>query len=273
MFAELHQLRGRVGRSDRQAFAYLLVPSLKTLAKKSLRRLQAIEEYTDLGEGFNLSMRDLEIRGAGNLLGTEQSGAIDSVGFDMYVKMLDETVEELKQSEFKQEFKELPITIDRSEPTIDTYFELGIPKNYMPDQSDRLSYYTAMFSMVRSDEVEEIKEDMEDRFGKMPKIVEHLIMTAVLRYYASITLLERIVILRDRITIILPKAEREDFYKDKFTDLMQMIMKSYSKRVQFRQVKDVMKLEIKNEFRSNEKALNFLINFIKVFHSKIFLSL
>ncbi|MCK5455916.1 MAG: DEAD/DEAH box helicase, partial [Melioribacteraceae bacterium] len=98
--AELHQLRGRVGRSNRQAFAYLLVPSLKTLAKKSLRRLQAIEEYTDLGEGFNISMRDLEIRGAGNLLGTEQSGAIDTVGFDMYVKLLDETVEELKKSEF-----------------------------------------------------------------------------------------------------------------------------------------------------------------------------
>ncbi|VAX16908.1 Transcription-repair coupling factor [hydrothermal vent metagenome] len=270
--AELHQLRGRVGRSNRQAFAYLLVPSLKTISKKALRRLQAIKEYTDLGEGFNLSMRDLEIRGAGNLLGTEQSGAIDSVGFDMYVKMLDETVEELKQSEFKEEFKELPVTIDRSEPTIDTYFELGIPQNYMPDQSDRLSYYTAMFSIVKVEEVEEIKEDMEDRFGKMPKIVEHLMMTAVLRYYASITLLERIVILRDRITIILPKADREDFYKDKFSVLMQMIMNTYSKRVQFKQVKDVMKLEMKNEFRSTDETLNYLIDFIKEIHSEVIIS-
>lgn len=264
--AELHQLRGRVGRSSRQAFAYLLVPSLKTISKKALRRLQAIEEYTDLGEGFNLSMRDLEIRGAGNLLGTEQSGAIDSVGFDMYVKMLDETVEELKQSEFKDEFKELPVTIDRSEPTIDTYFELGIPQNYMPDQSDRLSYYTAMFSMVKVEEVEEIKEDMEDRFGKMPKIVEHLMLTAVLRYYASITLMERIVILRDRITIILPKADREEFYKNKFTIIMQLIMEKYSNKVHFKQVKDVMKLEMKNEFRSSEEALNYLIDFIKEIH-------
>ena len=111
---------------------------------------------------------------------------------------------------------------------------------------------------------------MEDRFGKMPKIVEHLMMTAVLRYYASITLLERIVILRDRITIILPKADREDFYKDKFSELMQIIMNSYSKRIQFKQVKDVMKLEMKNEFRSNEEALNYLINFTKEIHSKIY---
>ena len=126
-----------------------------------------------------------------------------------------------------------------------------------------------MFSMVKVDEVDEIKEDMEDRFGKMPKIVEHLMMTAVLRYYASITLLERIVILRDRITIILPKADREDFYKDKFSELMQIIMNSYSKRIQFKQVKDVMKLEMKNEFRSNEETLNYLINFLKEIHSMV----
>lgn len=147
--AELHQLRGRVGRSDRQAYAYLIVPSLKSLAKKAVRRLQAIEEYTDLGEGFSLSMRDLEIRGAGNLLGTEQSGTIDTVGFDMYVKLLDDAVEELKHEEFQDVFKDLPKSKERTEPKIDTFFEIGIPKNYMPDQSDRLSFYTALFSVFK----------------------------------------------------------------------------------------------------------------------------
>ncbi|MCK5087078.1 MAG: transcription-repair coupling factor, partial [Melioribacteraceae bacterium] len=267
--AELHQLRGRVGRSNRQAYAYLIVPSIKTITKKAVRRLQAIEEYTDLGEGFNLSMRDLEIRGAGNLLGTEQSGAIDTVGFDMYVKLLDQAVEELRQSEFKSEFKDLPKTLNRSEPTIDTYFELGIPKNYMPDQSDRLSYYTAMFSMLKTEEIDEIKEDMEDRFGKMPLIVERLMLAAMLRYYTSVTLFERVIILREKITIILPKAEREDFYKEKFALLMQYVMDFTNekpsklgntvqnirnfeglKNIQFKQVKDVMKLEMKNETRS-----------------------
>ena len=217
-------------------------------------------------------MRDLEIRGAGNLLGTEQSGAIDSVGFEMYVKLLDEAVEELKQSEFKDEFKELPVTIERSEPTIDTYFELGIPKEYMPDQSDRLSYYTAMFSIVKVEEIDEIKEDMEDRFGKIPRIVELLILIAIVRYYAAITLFERIVILRDKISIILPKADRDDFYQNKFSVFMQYIMESYSKKVQFHQNKNTMKLEMKNEFRSNEDVIIYLIDFIKEIQFKVFSS-
>ena len=286
--AELHQLRGRVGRSNRQAYAYLIVPSIKTITKKAVRRLQAIEEYTDLGEGFNLSMRDLEIRGAGNLLGTEQSGAIDTVGFDMYVKLLDQAVEELRQSEFKSEFKDLPKTLNRSEPTIDTYFELGIPKNYMPDQSDRLSYYTAMFSMLKTEEIDEIKEDMEDRFGKMPLIVERLMLAAMLRYYTSVALFERVIILREKITIILPKAEREDFYKEKFALLMQYVMDFTNekpsklgntvqnirnfeglKNIQFKQVKDVMKLEMKNETRSPDEALTQVINFIKELHKTV----
>ncbi len=94
--AELHQLRGRVGRSTRQAFAYFIVPSLSGITKKALRRLQAIEEFTEIGSGFNLSMRDLEIRGAGNLLGKEQTGFINEIGFDLYLKQIDEAVEELK---------------------------------------------------------------------------------------------------------------------------------------------------------------------------------
>lgn len=268
--AELHQLRGRVGRSNRQAYAYLLVPSLKTISKKAVRRLQAIEEYTELGGGFNLSMRDLEIRGAGNLLGTEQSGTIDTVGFDMYVKLLDEAVGELKQSEFKDEFKDLPKTLDRSEPTIDTFFELGIPKTYMPDQSDRLSYYTAMFSIIKIEEVHEIREDMIDRFGKLPIIIDRLFQAATLRFYASITLMERVVILRNKISIILPKAEKEDFYKSKFQEFMQLILSKYSRDIHFKQTDKVMKIEMENRFRSPEETLTYVIDLLKEIDSKIF---
>jgi transcription-repair coupling factor (superfamily II helicase) len=268
--AELHQLRGRVGRSNRQAYAYLLVPSLKTVSKKAVRRLQAIEEYSDIGGGFNLSMRDLEIRGAGNLLGTEQSGTIDTVGFDMYVKLLDEAVDELKHSEFKDEFKDLPKMLERSETTIDTYFELGIPKSYMPDQSDRLSYYTAMFSIVKIEAIAEITEDLIDRFGKIPLIIERLILAATLRFYASITLMERVVVLRDRISIILPKAEREEFYKNKFQNFMEFIVNKYSKEIHFKQTNKVMKIEMPNKFRSPEETLTFLIELLKEINSKIF---
>lgn len=261
--AELHQLRGRVGRSDRQAYSYFLVPSLNTITKKAVKRLQAIEESTELGGGFNLAMRDLEIRGAGNLLGTEQSGSIDSVGFEMYVKLLDEAVEELKKDEFKDVFKDLPKHYERSETTIDTYFEVGIPKSFMPDQSDRLSFYQALFSMIKLDELDEIKDEMKDKFGRSPIIVNRLISTAVLRFYASFAQFERIVITRKKMTLLLPKGDNEDFYKTKFAALMELIVADYSKSIKFVQNKDVMKLELNNESNSPEESLNLLIEFIK----------
>ena len=208
-------------------------------------------------------MRDLEIRGAGNLLGTEQSGFIDSIGFELYMKLVDEAVEELKQNEFQDVFKDLPKVAERSEPTIDTYFEIGIPKSYMPDQSDRLSFYTALFSMLKIEEVDEIIEEMTDRFGKPPVIVDRLISSAVLRYYASVALLERIIIQKEKIAIVLPKGDREDFYKNKFTRLLDLINNSYEKEIKFVQSKDILKLELKNRFDTPEKALEFMINFCK----------
>lgn len=261
--AELHQLRGRVGRSDRQAYAYLLVPSLDTITKKAVKRLQAIEEYTDLGEGFNLSMRDLEIRGAGNLLGTEQSGFIDTIGFDMYLKLLDEAVDELKQDEFKEVFKDLPKQQERSSPTIDTFFEIGISHSYMPDQADRLSFYTALFSMLRIEELEEIKEEMTDRFGKIPPNVERLILAAVLRFYSSFALFERVVIQLNKITIVLPKGDKGNFYQKKFIPLLTFINENYSKDIKFVQANEIMKFEMNNKFGSAEAAMNFLIKFCK----------
>ena len=261
--AELHQLRGRVGRSDRQAYSYFLVPSLNTITKKAVRRLQAIEESTELGGGFNLAMRDLEIRGAGNLLGTEQSGSIDTVGFEMYVKLLDETVEELKQDEFKDVFKDLPKHAQRTDPTIDTYFEVGIPKSFMPDQSDRLSFYQALFSMIKIEELEDIKDELIDKFGKLPVIINRLIQIAVLRFYASFAQFERIVITRNKVVLILPKGDNEGFYQNHFTKLMELIVSEYADTIKFVQNKDVMKLESKNDYNSAEEVLETVTNFIK----------
>lgn len=261
--AELHQLRGRVGRSDRQAHAFLLVPSLNTITKKAVRRLQAIEEYTELGEGFSLSMRDLEIRGAGNLLGTEQSGTIDTVGFDMYVKLLDAAVEELKQEEFQEVFKDLPKPKERTEPKIDTYFEIGIPKNYMPDQSDRLSFYTALFSVLKEEEFQEIIEEMQDRFGKFPKMVEQLIRAAKLRFFASFAMFERVIIQRKKITLVLPKGEYEDYYQNRFPNFMKWILDEHSNEVQFIQKNETMKLEMENRFTDASETLDFVIRFCR----------
>jgi transcription-repair coupling factor (superfamily II helicase) len=240
-----------------------LVPSLNTITKKAVKRLQAIEESTELGGGFNLAMRDLEIRGAGNLLGTEQSGSIDTVGFEMYVKLLDEAVEELKKDEFNEVFKDLPKHYERSEPTIDTYFEVGIPKSFMPDQSDRLSFYQALFSMIKIEELEEIKDEMMDKFGKFPVIINRLILIAVLRFYASFAQFERIIITREKISMILPKGEDEVFYQNKFPIMMELIVSEYADEIKFVQQKKTMKLELENNFDAPEGSLNNIINFLK----------
>lgn len=259
--AELHQLRGRVGRSTRQAYAYFIVPSLSGISKKALRRLQAIEEFTEIGSGFNLSMRDLEIRGAGNLLGKEQTGFINEIGFDLYLKMIDQAVEELKYQEFKEVFKTLPKHDERTEPTLDTYFEIGIPETYMPEQTDRLNFYTSLYSVKELDEIKDLEDEMTDRFGPVPAIVNRLVLAATLRYHASYALFERIIMQRKITTIILPKGEKEDYYKNQFVELMRYISDEHKDAIIFEQKKDVMKLIIKSNFGTPEKLLEFAINF------------
>ena len=259
--AELHQLRGRVGRSNKQAYSYFIVPSLSGITKKALRRLQAIEEFTDVGAGFSLSMRDLEIRGAGNLLGTEQTGFINDVGFDLYVKMINEAVEELKYQEFKDIFKDLPKHESRTEPTIDTFFDIGIPQEYMPEQMDRLNFYTSLYSIGDISEIEELRDEMIDRYGPLPIIVHRLISSATLRYYASKALFERIIIQRKSIFIILPKGEKEEYYTVKFTAMMRFIIEQYKDSIKFSQQKDVLKLVVENKFESPEKIFEYLIKF------------
>lgn len=259
--AELHQLRGRVGRSTRQAYAYFIVPSLSGITKKALRRLQAIEEYTEIGSGFNISMRDLEIRGAGNLLGKEQTGFINEIGFDLYLKQIDEAVEELKYQQFKELFKTLPRQEEKTEPTIDTYFEIGISDTYMPEQMDRLNFYTALYSIKNLDELDELKEEMQDRFGPIPVMVNRLILAATLRYHAAYALFERIIMQRKAVTIILPKGEDEEYYKFKFVKLMRYILDAHKQAVKFDQKNKTMKLIVKNNFETPEMLLEFLIEF------------
>ncbi|MBK7631764.1 MAG: transcription-repair coupling factor [Ignavibacteriales bacterium] len=259
--AELHQLRGRVGRSDRQAYAHFIVPSLSGITKKALRRLQAIEEFTEIGSGFNVSMRDLEIRGAGNLLGTEQTGFINDVGFDLYIKLINEAVDELKYQDFKEVFKSLPKIEERTDPTIDTFFDIGIPVTYMPEQMDRLNFYTALYSVKSLSEIEELKEEMLDRFGVLPEIVKRLVLTATLKFYSSFALFERIAIQRKNIFIILPRGEKEDYYKVRFVELMRFIMDEYKDKIKFNQQKEVMKLVIENRFEKAEDILSYLITF------------
>ena len=261
--AELHQLRGRVGRSDRQAYAYFLVPSLNIVNKKTLRRLQAIEEYTDLGAGFNLSMRDLEIRGAGNLLGFDQSGEVNEIGFDLFLKLINEAVSELKENEYKDLFKSEVSGLTRTDTKIDTYFDIGISSAYMPDQVDRLSFYTSLFSASSIAQLTEIEEELKDRFGEIPLSTKRLLLAAQLKFNACYALFERIIIKKAAVVIILPDATNNDFIAKRLQSLINYIITNYSKKIRFEQSKNQFKLVMDNLFKEPEGILGNLNNFTR----------
>ncbi|MFZ9220794.1 MAG: transcription-repair coupling factor, partial [Sediminibacterium sp.] len=184
--SDLHQLRGRVGRSNKKAFCYLLAPPISTLPDDSRKRLQTLEQFSELGSGFQIAMRDLDIRGAGNLLGGEQSGFMVEIGFEMYQKILAEAVRELKRSDFKELFQEEISQQDDfvQDCTIDTDLEIMIPDAYVENIGERLSLYTRLDQSENEEELVAMKDEMTDRFGPMPKSVADLFETVRARKLA-----------------------------------------------------------------------------------------
>src|SRR5438105_3233778 len=156
--SQLYQLRGRVGRSDRPAYAYLLIPPEDTLTQVAKKRLAAMKEFSDLGSGFRVAALDLEIRGAGNLLGGEQSGQIETVGFEMYMKLLEETVRELKGEEVEDDLR----------ANVNLRVDLRIDESYIPDTNQRLMLYRKVASARRDEEIDRILEEAADRYGPLP---------------------------------------------------------------------------------------------------------
>ena len=184
--SDLHQLRGRVGRSNKKAFCYLFAPPMSTLPPDSRKRLSTLEQYSDLGSGFQIAMRDLDIRGAGNLLGGEQSGFIAEIGFEMYQKILDEAVKELKRSQFRELFKEEIQQQDDfvSDCSIDTDLEILIPDSYVESITERLTLYTRLDNSANEKELTDFHKEMQDRFGPIPPQVEDLFTTVRTRKIA-----------------------------------------------------------------------------------------
>ncbi len=184
--SDLHQLRGRVGRSNKKAFCYLLAPPMSVLPEDSRKRLQTLEQFSELGSGFQIAMRDLDIRGAGNLLGGEQSGFMAEIGFEMYQKILAEAVRELKRSDFQELFKEEISKQDDfvSDCTIDTDLEIMIPDSYVENIGERLSLYTRLDQSEDDTELEQMKLELVDRFGPLPEPVNDLFITIQCRRLA-----------------------------------------------------------------------------------------
>ncbi len=194
--SDLHQLRGRVGRSNRKAFCYLIAPPLSSLTTEARLRLTTVEEFADLGSGFHIAMRDLDIRGAGNLLGAEQSGFIAEIGFDMYHKILDEAILELKETEFRELFAgELAQqTTFVRDCQIDSDIELLIPDHYVKNIQERLNLYTRLNAIKTEEELREFRDQLADRFGPVPPEADELLNAMRLQWEAVSAGFERIVL-------------------------------------------------------------------------------
>ena len=223
--SDLHQLRGRVGRSSRKAFCYLLVPPGKPLATDARRRLQAIESFSDLGSGIQIAMQDLDIRGAGNLLGAEQSGFIADLGYETYQRVLKEAVTELKNEEFSSLFAattsnggngddgENGGTEFVTDCVVDTDLELMFPASYVPQENERITLYRELDNMETDDQVEAFEERMVDRFGKIPEMASELIRIVPLRRTARRLGIEKLVIRQTRMHLFLVGEENKAYYQ------------------------------------------------------------
>jgi len=190
--AQLYQLRGRVGRSSRRAYAYLLAPSYRRITPKARKRLRAIEAHADLGSGFALAMKDLEIRGAGNILGAQQSGFIEEVGFDLYTKLLEEAIAELKGEE----------VIKPPDTKLDIDIEIIIPDEYMRDREQKVELYQKIAGAKKLSEIESIRDNVEDRFGKFPVSVANLVEAGAVRISAAAHEIEKVVLRSGQVRFI-----------------------------------------------------------------------
>ncbi len=223
--AELYQLRGRVGRSNVQAYAYLLTPPISTLPRNTIRRLQAVQEFTELGSGFNLAMRDLEIRGAGNLLGAEQSGFIESMGFETYTRILEEAVQELKEEEFTELFDRTSAPAARkAETVVEVRFDALIPDTYVRDDTERLAIYRRLYAMGSEEQITEVREELVDRFGALPVEAEHLLAAVRIRLHAEAMGFVRVTIGPTTMEIEFPPDTHTAFYEsERFQKIMQAV--------------------------------------------------
>ncbi len=257
--AELHQLRGRVGRSNRKAFCYLITRPIETLTPEARKRLLALEEFSDLGSGFNIAMRDLDIRGAGDILGAEQSGFINDIGFELYTKILNDAVKELKESEFSDMFEGVEVDIELPETLVEFDQSALLPNNYISDNVERLNLYRKLSQAKDEAQIEDWKKEIEDRFGPVPKEANFLIEASKVKLFASKCLFTKVTIRAGRIWIVCPKAEAKlapHFYDNgKFQKILKHLEALKPEKFQLIQKNDAVRFvihDIENIFEASK---------------------
>ena len=244
--SDLHQLRGRVGRSNKKAFCYLIAPDECVLSDEAAKRLRAIEEFSAIGSGFAIAMRDLDIRGAGNILGAEQSGFITEIGFDAYQKILNEAMHELKTTEFKELFSD-QVTKDGSyveNCTIETDLEIFIPDTYISDIVERLKVYKRLDNMEEDIEVEKLKSELADRFGRVPKQTSELFEVVKLRRLAKKLAIEKLSLKRGKLTACFISDQQSEFYSSELFGRLLHYVQCYPRLCALQQSDDKLSLTI-----------------------------
>ncbi len=253
--SDLHQLRGRVGRSDKKAFCYLLAPPLSSLSDESRRRLRAIEAFSELGSGFNIAMQDLDIRGAGNLLGGEQSGFIADIGFENYHKILDEAVQELREEEFKDLFnknKDGKVSLENSDFKfvqdchIDTDLEILFPNDYIENTEERLNLYKRLDAIDNEQVLLAFEQELKDRFGTLPPSAKELIDAVRLRKVAMATGIEKIIMRNQKMTCYLVSNRESLYYQSDVFGIVLEFIKKYPKKTNLRERNGRLMLSFQN---------------------------
>ncbi|WP_111707382.1 transcription-repair coupling factor [Lutibacter citreus] len=227
--SDLHQMRGRVGRSNKKAFCYFITPPYHMMTDDARKRIEAISLFTELGSGINIAMKDLEIRGAGDLLGGEQSGFINDIGFDTYQKILNETIEELKENEFKDLYKD-----ESNKPKdyvkeiqIDTDFEILFPDDYINVISERLSLYNKLSELKTEEELLQFEKEIIDRFGELPTQVVDLLDSVRIKWIAKHLGIERLILKKKRMICYFISDQQSQFYSTPvFTKVLNFVQKN-----------------------------------------------
>ncbi len=225
--SDLHQMRGRVGRSNKKAFCYFITPPYSAMTDDARKRISALEQFSELGSGFNIAMKDLEIRGAGDLLGGEQSGFINEIGFDTYQKIVNEAIEELKENEFKDLYAHENETEDKvfvKDTQIDTDFEILFPDDYINNITERLNLYTKLNELTTEEQLLNFEKELTDRFGPLPEEAQDLLDSVRIKWIASKIGLEKIILKKGKMVGYFIADQQSSFYQTKtFSKVLQYV--------------------------------------------------
>jgi transcription-repair coupling factor (superfamily II helicase) len=241
--SDLHQLRGRVGRTNRKAFCYLMTPPTNLITPEARRRLQAIENFADLGSGFNIAMQDLDIRGAGNMLGAEQSGFIAELGYETYQKILNEAVQELRDEEFADLYREVEAekgmkTVEYvTDCQIDSDFELMFPVSYIESIPERMNLYRELDNITNERDLSDFEQRLTDRFGAIPQEGLELIQVVRLRWLAKEYGIEKLVLKNEKWIAYLVANSQSPYYKSNNFGKVLNYMAKYPRKCQLKENK------------------------------------